>query len=362
MEPELWLPMGYVRPDQIGARARQAEGDGWTGMKVFDTQCLFGDVFVMMTAAAMSTERLRLSISASNPATRHPAVAASAIAAVADIAPDRVWYGIGRGDSALAHVGGAPAPVALFERYVAAVRRYLHGEPVSFESIREWRLTADVSTIQLGHAPADSRLGWRGPSSAPVPIEVYASGPRVLGVAGRLADRVSLGLGADPARIRWAIDTARTARREAGLDPSTLSFASVIAIGVADDMTRARQSVANMVASSARFSVMSGRVVGPVDDSQRRVYEAIGESYDMNRHGGNGSQVAALTDEFTDTFAIVGSPARCVERIAELAEIGIDAFMLAPPQGDAGDDDIRDGYRRVVDDVLPAVRDTVSVR
>ena len=81
-------------------------------------------------------------------------------------------------------------------------------------------------------------------------------------------------------------------------------------------MTRARQSVANMVASSARFSVMSGRVVGPVDDSQRRVYEAIGESYDMNRHGGNGSQVAALTDEFTDTFAIVGSPARCVERIA----------------------------------------------
>ena len=36
--------------------------------------------------------------------------------------------------------------------------------------------------------------------------------------------------------------------------------------------------------------------------------------------------------------------------------------MLAPPQGDAGDDDIRDGYRRVVDDVLPAVRDTVSVR
>src|SRR5205085_1369443 len=174
--------MGYVRPSDIGARARQAEGDGWTGMKVFDTQCLFGDVFVMMTAAAMSTDRLRLSISASNPATRHPAVAASAIAAVADIAPDRAWCGIGRGDSVLAD-------------------------------------------------------------------------------AGRLADRVSLGLGADPARIRWAIETARAARREAGLDPSTLSFASVIAIGVADDMGRARQSVANMVASSARFSVMSGHVV-----------------------------------------------------------------------------------------------------
>jgi 5,10-methylenetetrahydromethanopterin reductase len=354
--------MGHVRPAQIGERARQAEEDGWTGLKLFDTQCLFGDVFVMMTAAAMSTERLRLSISASNPATRHPAVAASSIAAVAEIAGDRVWYGIGRGDSALAHVGGAPAPVDVFERYIAAVRQYLHGEPVSFESIREWRVTDDVSTIQLGHAPADSRIAWRGETPTPVPIEVYASGPRVLGVAGRRADRVSLGLGADPVRIRWAIETARAARSEAGLDPSTLSFAAVIPVGVADDMTRARQSVANMVASSARFSVMSGRVVGPVDDGQRRVYEAIGESYDMTRHGGHGSQVAALTDEFTDTFAIVGPPARCVERIAELAEIGIDAFMLAPPQGDAGDDDIRDGYRRLVDDVLPVVLDTVSVR
>ncbi len=31
-------------------------------------------------------------------------------------------------------------------------------------------------------------------------------------------------------------------------------------------------------------------------------------------------------------------------------------MMLAPPQGDASDDDIRDGYRLLVDAVLPAVR------
>jgi hypothetical protein len=30
--------------------------------------------------------------------------------------------------------------------------------------------------------------------------------------------------------------------------------------------------------------------------------------------------------------------------------------MLAPPQGDASDDDIRDGYRMLVDQVFPAVR------
>jgi 5,10-methylenetetrahydromethanopterin reductase len=169
-----------------------------------------------------------------------------------------------------------------------------------------------------------------------------------------------LGLGADVERLRWAIETARAARGEAGLDPSSLSMAAIAPVGVADDMGRARRSVANMVASSARFSVMSGRVVGPVDAARREVYEAIGRAYDMNQHGGSGSQVDVLDDEFIDSYAVVGPPARCVERILELADLGIDAFMLAPPQGDADSDDIRDGYRRLVDEVLPALPDRTA--
>jgi 5,10-methylenetetrahydromethanopterin reductase len=362
MTAELWIPMGFVRPEAMAARARQVEADGWDGMKIFDTQCLHADTIVLMTAAAIATDRLQLSISTSNPVTRHPAVAASAIAGIAAIAGDRVYYGIGRGDSALAHIGGAPASVPLFERYVAAVRHYLHGEPVSFESIREWRLTKDVSTLQLGHAPAASRLSWLDPNAIPPPIEIFATGPRVLGVAGRWADRVSLGLGADLPRLRWAIDTAQAARAEAGLDPGTLSTAAIVPVGVSDDMARARQSVANMVASSARFAVINGSVVGPVTNQQRQIYDAIGKSYDMNRHGGYGSQVDHLTDEFIDSYAIVGSPKRCIERILELRELGIGSFMLAPPQGDASADDIRDGYRRLVDEVLPGVRAAVGGR
>jgi 5,10-methylenetetrahydromethanopterin reductase len=360
MTAEMWVPMGFVRPEGIGARARQVEADGWDGMKIFDTQCLHADTTVMMTAAAIATTRLQLSISTSNPATRHPAVAASAIAAIVAIAGDRVYFGIGRGDSALAHIGGAPASVPMFERYVAAVRQYLHGESVAFESIREWRLTNDVSTLQLGHAPEGSRLTWLDPKATPPPIEVFATGPRVLGVAGRWADRVSLGLGADLGRLRWAIDTAQAARQEAGLDPATLSTAAIVPVGVADDMARARQSVANMVASSARFAVINGSVAGPVSDHQRQIYDAIGRSYDMNRHGGYGSQVDHLSDEFIDSYAIVGSPQRCIERVLELHELGIGSFMLAPPQGDASAEDIRDGYRRLVDEVLPGVRGAVG--
>ena len=78
-------------------------------------------------------------------------------------------------------------------------------------------------------------------------------------------------------------------------------------------MDRARRSVANMVASEARFAVMSGPVAGPVLDHDRRVYETIALSYDMNKHGGSGAQIDVLTDDFIDEFAIVG-PALALRR------------------------------------------------
>ena len=352
MTPKMWVTMTTARPEHIAEQARQGEIDGWDGMTFADTQCLVGDTYVMMTAAALATERLHLSISTSNPATRHPAVTASAIASIAAIAGDRVSFGIGRGDSALAYVGGAPASVPLFERYVVAVRRYLHGEPVPFESILDWRLTRDVSTMELSHSPDDSRIVWLDPEATPPPIEVFATGPRVLAVAGRWADKVTIAVGADFDRIAWAIETARSARSDAGLDPATLSIGALMSVGVADDVNLARRSVANGVAANARFTIMGGSVVGPADAAKRSVYEAIGRTYDMNHHGGPGDQVNQLTDDFIDSFAIVGSPQRCIERILELHTLGIDYFVLGRPQ---------EGYQRLVEEVLPEVRAATAI-
>jgi 5,10-methylenetetrahydromethanopterin reductase len=353
---EFWATMGVVKPGEIMATARRAEADGWDGFKIFDTQCLVGEAFVFATAAAAATSRISLSFSASNPATRHPSVAASAMAALAEIADRPIYFGVGRGDSALAYVGGAPASLELFERYIKAVRAYLRGEPVPFDEIKPWRLTADVSTVKLSHAPEHSSLTWIDRAKPPAQMEVYATGPKAIGVAGRCADRIALGLGADVARLRWAMEIAREARAEAGLDPKTLSFTAVVPTCVGEDQARARHAVSNLVASSARFSVISGALVGPATPAQRAVYEAVGQRYDMNQHGGHGDQVNALTDEFIDSYAIVGPPSACLDRIHELAEIGIDAIMLgAPPVADTPTD-LRKSYELLVEQVLPQAR------
>jgi 5,10-methylenetetrahydromethanopterin reductase len=349
--------MGSVLAKDILDRARRIEADGWDGMEISDTQCLFGDTAVMMTAAALATGRLKFTIGTSNPATRHPSIAASMVASLAAIAGDRISFGVGRGDSSLAYIGGAPASLRIFERYVVAVRRYLHGEPVAMESISEWRLTEDVSTIPLGHAVEESRLTWLDPNDPPPAIDVYATGPRSLGVAGRAADRVCISVGADLARLEWAIETARAARAEVGLDPATLRIAAVVNASVDDDLDRARRRVAGRVATSARFAVMNGSVVGPVTEAQRQVYEAISRSYDMNRHTGHRPQIGSLTDDFVDSFGIVGTAKSCSARMLELRELGVDSLMVGMPSArEIGDSESQENYLRLVNEVLPAVR------
>jgi 5,10-methylenetetrahydromethanopterin reductase len=85
-------------------------------MLVVDSQNLSADSYVALTLAATGTERIGLGTGVTNSVTRHPAVTASAAMAVQEVANGRMALGIGRGDSALAHLGRAPARLKGFER------------------------------------------------------------------------------------------------------------------------------------------------------------------------------------------------------------------------------------------------------
>ena len=97
----------------------------------------------------------------------------SAAHALAVESGGRVTIGIGRGDSALAHLGRAPASVAHTERYVRVLRLYLRGEPVSFDDLGFSESTApDVATLGLADTPSASRLVWRAADDPVVTVEV----------------------------------------------------------------------------------------------------------------------------------------------------------------------------------------------
>src|SRR5438445_6631084 len=134
---EVWT-VGSSYASAAPRAAVRAEAQGWDGLLVVDSQNLAGDPFVGLALAARETSNLHLGTGVTNPATRHPAAAAAAIASVHAASGGRAHLGIGRGDSALAHLGMAPAPLAELERFVRVTRAYLRGDTVAFEDLRPY--------------------------------------------------------------------------------------------------------------------------------------------------------------------------------------------------------------------------------
>jgi len=354
MPVEFWTSgRGLASSDNPSAftsarQAQRAEELGFDGITFVDSQNRASDCYVALTVAAHATTRLKLGTGVTNSYTRHPAVTASAIAAIQAESGGRAYLGIGRGDSALAHLGLAPHAVPKFEHYLEQLQGYLRGDDVEFGE-------TDVHVLGLADTPDTSRLEWLNPSYAKVPVDVAATGPRVIAAAARHAEQVSLAVGGDPDRIKWGMDVAREARAEAGLDPE-IAFAAYIPTVVHDDPEVALSIGSAGLSLFARFSNMYGEIVGPVTDYQRDVLTRIHDSYDMHGHAREGSpQSGHVTQEFAGSFGIFGPADYCVQRLGELIELGVTRFFIPGATNDPSYPDSQCS-ERFVNDVAPQLR------
>ena len=353
---QLWTT-GVASARSSARNAQEIEAAGWDGMLVVDSQNLSGDPYVSLALAGAATTRIGLGTGVTNSVTRHAAATATAITSVNRVSNGRAVLGIGRGDSALAHLGRAPARLAQFERYLRQLQTYLRGEAVSFDEIDiPHEAAPPMSALELHDAPSASRIGWIA-GGAKVPVEVAASGPKVIAMAALHAERVMFALGADTERLAWGIALARQTRKEAGLDPDGIAFGAYINLGCHTDIEAARGLVRGGLTTFARFSVMHGKANGPVSAGDRVVLEALRSNYDMRAHTRSDSrQAGTLTDDFIDRFAIVGLPERCIERLRSLAALGLDKVAISGGTRGASADDAAVSRQLVVAHVLPGMR------
>jgi 5,10-methylenetetrahydromethanopterin reductase len=303
--------------------------------------------------AANATKRIGIGPGVTNSVTRSAAVTASAISSVQRLSKGRAVLGIGRGDSALAHLGRAPAQLSQFETYLRHLQLYLHGDAVPFDEIDiPDSVAKPVGDLGLSDTPEDSSIEWLNDEQK-VPVEVAATGPMVIAIAARHADRVMFTLGAELERIAWGIETVHRARSEAGLDPNDIAMGAYVNCACDMDRKAAREAVKGGLTTFARFSVMHGQVSGPVSTDQRKILNSLHDAYDMREHTrGDSPQAGVLTDEFIDRFAIAGSPEHCIERLAELHSLGLDKLILSGPVSGR-----RDGSKTLMESaVLPAMQ------
>lgn len=321
------------------AQARRAEDAGWDGITFTDSQNLVGDPFVAVALAADHVERLRFATGVTNAFTRHPAALATVAATVQETSGGRFVLGVGRGDTALFHLGHEPMKVDDFAARVTELQTYLAND-----------------TVDCNGRP--SRLRWLDRARQPkVPLDIASSGPRVITFAARIAERVTLAVGADPDRVAWALDLARKAAADAGRDPAGISFGAYVNIGCHPDADVARGLIAGAVSAFAHFSAMPGSTGAGLDERDRDVVAEVGRRYDSNEHLSNAAaHNAALARDFVDRFAVVGDPDVCVARLRALADLGVERFVITGATFGADRDHARTAYTLLTTEVLPGLR------
>jgi 5,10-methylenetetrahydromethanopterin reductase len=314
-------------------RARQVEDWGFDGLLVADSQNLNADVWIELALAGAATDRIGLGPGVTNPSTRHPAVTASAALTLQVETGGRAVLGVGRGDSALTQIGRRPVSAGELEQALEALQRYLRGEEVPTDG-------------------GAGRIRWLADAGQPkVPVAVAATGPRVIGAGARHAERLDFTVGAEPARLRWAIETARAASGD-----RDLSLGAFLNVAVHPDRTVARELVRGSTAIFARFAT-EGAPADGLSDVTRRGIERLAAGYDAARHGHTDAPHARrLEDEFIDRFALVGSADEVVDRLAELAALGIERLVVVPGSIDADPALVADSDARFAEEVLPRVR------
>jgi 5,10-methylenetetrahydromethanopterin reductase len=308
----------FCPPLQGPALAAEAEQLGFQIQYLGENASYGSDPFAELRDAAGATTQIKLAVGATNFVLRHPAVVANAIAGVQLASSGRAICGVATGDSALGVVGRRPQRIAEFGADAAMLRAYLRGE-----------------TAQAGEWA--SRIDWLDTVDyVPVPIEVMCSGPRAIGVAAAVADRVTLTVGAAPERIAWALETLDAGLATAGRTRADVEVGAYVGVVVDDDRERAVERLRVRVKGIAHMASFPGVDLDVQPERLRAVTSRLRTAYDYRHHNVRADNpLGALVEpEFADWFGIGGPSARVVQRLGELERAGLSYVFVAGLLGD----------------------------
>lgn len=300
-----------VLPEQpvpeLVERARRAEALGYDAVWVADEK-FYRDPWVVLSAVALATSRVRLGTGVTEPYARHPALLAMAAATLAELAPGRVVLGLGAGGPGFPPMGVERRhPTRAVPEAVAIVRSLLRGERVD--------VAGEVMSFRGGSLNFE-------PQS--VPIYVAARGRRMLAAAGSVADGVIMAPFASAPAVAHAAAIVRHAARAAGRPAPRIAARIDFCIG--SSAREARDAVRYFVAlpvwvsyPDLGYAEAMGIELGAElrDLVARRDYRDIGAAGRL------------LPEEMIDHFAIAGTEADIADRIAEILPL-VDDLIVHP--------------------------------
>lgn len=276
----------------------------------FDQLWVSNDLFlrsapVLLGALAVQTERLHLGVGVLNATSMHTSEIAMAAATLQELSGGRFLLGLGAGAQEFLGWAGLRR-----DHPLASTRRAI-GELVDVMAGR----------TPPGWDPA-GHLRFEAP---PAPIYVGAMGPKMLALAGELADG-ALPLLYPPEHFPVAAAQVRQGAVDAGRDVSTLDVAACIWCSIDDDESRAREELAAKIAYyGASFSPYLLARAGLSLEDFAPIQAAM--------NAGRPAEATELVSDQMLSLGIAGGAQSVLQRCLGLVASGATHVSFGPPLG-----------------------------
>ncbi|WP_033288992.1 LLM class flavin-dependent oxidoreductase [Amycolatopsis jejuensis] len=326
----------YIEASTAVRLAPEAEALGYHQLWVSNER-FHRDMLVTLGAAAAVTATIELGTFVADPYTVHPLVTAAAVATLDELSGGRALLGLGAGGSGLPEMGlRRVRPLQTVAAALEVTRAFLRGETVSAQ--------ADV------FAAEGARLAVKG--SRAVPIVLASQSPRMLRLAGAVADQAMIASLALPGRFEEAAGRVRAGAVEAGREwRIDRDVVARIDCCVDDDPARARDAVRPLITQLLVGYYPRWEFLGEARGQMPPELEAFAAAKDYPRML---AASAAIPDAVLDAVSWTGPPETVAKRVLELAATGVRRFVILPH---ALDRDIAPTMRAFADRVIPLVRD-----
>lgn len=308
IKADIRVPVGLSVPEVVEF-IRRCEAAGFHGVGVHDHHHSGRDVYVTLALAASRTRSINFYPATSNTVTRHPLVLAALANSLEEVAPGRTFLTLAPGFLSVESAGESRASLKKLREDVLAVRRLLAGEAVYSKG----------TPMRLRNRPRRH-----------LPVLLTASGPRLLQLAGEVADGALMLVGLHPGSIAAARRYLRIGAQKAGRDPRELEEIFIVPIAVGD-----REEVRQW--PRKWFRKGQPWMEYPSRSNLRWLREAgidLPEGLDPRSISGD------LADRICEAFGLFGEPEHCAGRLLRAREeAGVEHVFLFPAH------DYQSGYQ-----------------
>ncbi|MDH4145900.1 MAG: LLM class flavin-dependent oxidoreductase [Acidimicrobiia bacterium] len=307
----------------VVALAREGEAAGFASMYTVEAG---RSALVPAAAVAQATERVRVGTYVVNAYARDPWLTGIAARDLDELSGGRVALGVGTGN------------------------RHFNEWYMGLDSSRPWAKMRDYLSIVRAVVAAEAgqavrydgevhRIRWRAsyaPARPSIPVYLSASGPKMIRLAGEVADGVGVGIMTSTSFLADVVrPVARAGAEAAGRDPDQLAFPIGAQVSVNDDEEAARE------ATRLAICGLYHPVPHPYYDSQLRQagFDRFADrAAELMPAGKVREAMAEVPDEVIDTMTITGTPQRCAARLREYEGLAdeVVAFRIAQRGEPAG--------------------------